>query len=313
MAMRSDFLGLLRVRDFRQLFLADTISQFGTQVSQIALPLVAVITLHASPVAVGGLVACQYVAFLVLGLPAGVWVDRMRRRPVMLAGDCGRALILLTIPIAWWLNSLLMPQLYVIALLNGGLTLFFDVAYQSILPHLIEHDQLAEGNAKLQSAQTVNMIVGLAVGGLLVRLIGAPAAVLVDALSFGGSALFLARIRKAEARPERRPDAHMGREMLEGLRFVLSNRMLRPIAISTSWINLFGSIVDSMLMLLLVRVLGLSAALVGLILAAGAVGAVLGSLLARRFVARAGIGPAIWLSAGLTRPFALLLTGCRDA
>jgi MFS family permease len=304
---RFDRLGLLKVRDFRLLFTADTISQFGTQVSQLAIPLVAVITLHASPVEVGVLVACQYLAFLLIGLPAGVWVDRARRRIVLVSCDVGRAVLLLSVPAAWWLDALSMPQLYGVALLTGGLNLFFDVAYQSYLPHLVDRDRLVEGNAKLQATQTVNMVGGPAVGGLLVRLLGAPLAVLVDAVSFAVSALFLARIGKSEPRPERKPDAHLGREMLEGLRFVLGNRLLRPIALSTAWINFFGSIVDAMLMLLLVRELGLSAGVVGLILSLGAVGALTGSFVAGRFAALVGIGPAIWLSIALSRPFALLL------
>lgn len=136
MQFRRPQLGLLRDHDFRQLFVADTISQLGTQVSQLALPLVAVVTLRASEFEVGLLVTLEFLAFLLVGLPAGAWVDRLRRRNVLIAGDVGRAVLLGSVPLAWWAGALTIWQLYVVALLVGVLTVFFDVAYQSYLPHL---------------------------------------------------------------------------------------------------------------------------------------------------------------------------------
>jgi MFS family permease len=304
-------LGLLRQHDFRQLFVADSVSHIGNQISVLALPLVAVTVVHAPPFQVGLLVTFQYLAFILVGLPAGAWVDRMRRRRVLIVGDLGRVVTLGSIPLAWSLGVLSMPQMYVVALATGVLTVFFDVAYQSYLPRLVRADQLVEGNAKLEAAHNVTMIGGPALGGLIIRLIGAPLAALVDAVSFLGSALFVGRIRTAEERAERRPDAHLGREIMEGLRFVLTHRILRAIAMSTGWLNFFGGIVESMVILLLSRTLGLSASVIGLVFAVGAVGALLGALNAKRIADRVGQGPAIWLSVMLTAPFGLLLPAAR--
>lgn len=300
-------LGLLRAYDFRQLFVANTISQVGTQVSQLALPIVAVLVLHSTPFEMGLLVACRSLPYLLIGLPAGAWVDRMRRRRVLITGDLGRAVLLGTVPLTWALGHLVIVQLYLVALAVGCLSVFFDVAYQSYLPNLVSRDQLVEGNARLEAANTTSMVAGPAVAGLLIKAVSAPLAVLLDALSFLGSALFIGRIHKSEPAPERADDRHLGREILEGLRFVLSNRLLRAIAMSTAWINLFGSMVDSMTALLWLRVLGLSSGIYGLILSLGAVGAVLGSFAARRVTQRLGQGRTIWLIVALTRPFALLL------
>jgi len=209
-------LGLLHEHDFRQLFVADTISQLGSEVSVLALPLVAVLTLHASNFEVGVLAACGTLAFLLVGLPAGAWVDRMRRRNVLIVGDVGRALVLGSVPLAWASGVLSMPQLYLVALLTGVLTVFFDVAYQSYLPHLVGRDHLVEGNAKLEAVHGVSQIAGPTVAGLVIQALTAPVAVAVDAASFAGSALFVRRIRKREERSELRPEVHLGREVMEG-------------------------------------------------------------------------------------------------
>jgi MFS family permease len=300
-------LGLLREHDFRQLFVADTISQVGSQVSMLALPLVAVLALHATPLEVGVLAACETAAFLLIGLPAGAWVDRMRRRNVLIAGDLGRAVVLGSVPVAWWLGMLTMPQLYLVALLTGVLTVFFDVAYQSYLPHLVGRANLVEGNAKLEAVRGVNQIAGPTAAGLVIQWLTAPVAVAVDAVSFAGSALFVALIRKREPRPARNPDAHLGREIAEGLRFVLGNRLLRSIAMCTGTANLFSSVSGAMLIVLFARDLRLSAGTIGLVFSFGAVGGLLGALTATRIAARIGQGPAIWLPIALTGPFGLLM------
>src|SRR5262249_13495754 len=175
---------LLRHRDFRLLWAGDTISQLGTQVTALALPLLAITTLYATPFQVGLLTTFEYLSFLLVGLPAGAWVDRVRRRSVLIAGDVGRALLLGSLPVAAWLGMLGMPQLYLAALGAGLLTVFFDVASQSSLPHLVGREHLVEGNAKLQASQSVAVVAGPTVGGLLVQALTAPYAVLVDAASF---------------------------------------------------------------------------------------------------------------------------------
>jgi MFS family permease len=303
----KDRWGLLREHDFRQLFIADTISQLGTQVSMLALPLVAVLTLHATPFEVGLLATFETLAFILVGLPAGAWVDRMRRRSVLVAGDIGRALVLGTVPAAWALHVLTMPQLYAVALVAGVLTVFFDVAYQSYLPHLVGRAHLVEGNAKLEAVRGVNQIAGPTVAGLVIQWLTAPVAVLVDAVSFAGSALFVGLIRKREPVPERAPDAHLGREIREGLRFVLGNRLLRSIAACTGSSNFFSAITGAMMIVLLARDLRLSAGTIGLVFSFGAIGGLVGALTAARIARWLGQGPAIWISIAVCAPFGLLM------
>jgi MFS family permease len=304
---RQRRLGLLREHDFRQLFAADTVSQLGSQVSLLALPLIAVLALNASPFEVGVLAACETAAFLLVGLPAGAWVDRMRRRDVLIWGDIGRAVMLGSVPVAWWLDGLTLPQLYVVALLTGVLTVFFDVAYQSYLPHLVGRANLVEGNAKLEAVRGVNQIAGPTVAGLVIQWLTAPVAVAVDALSFAGSALLIGLIRKREPVAERQPDAHLGREIGEGLRFVLGHRLLRSIAMCTGSSNLFSAIGGAMMIVLFARELRLSPGVIGLVFSFGAIGGLVGAFTATRIARRLGQGPTIWISIAVTAPFQLLV------
>jgi MFS family permease len=299
--------GLLREHDFRQLFVADTISQIGTQVSILALPLVAVLSLHATPLEVGILAACETAAFLLVGLPAGAWVDRLRRRDVLIAGDLGRALLLGSIPVAWWLGVLTLPQLFVVALLAGVCTVFFDVAYQSYLPHLVGRANLVEGNSKLEAVRGVTEIAGPTIAGVIIQALTAPVAVAVDGVSFIGSALFVGLIRKREERPERKPDASLFREVVEGLRFVLGNRLLRAIATCTGSSNLFSSISGAMLIVLLAARLRLSPITIGIFFSFSSAGGLVAAFTATRIAKWLGQGPTIWISLAVTAPFGLLV------
>src|SRR5215475_15435720 len=177
-------LGILTEFDFRQLFLADTVSQAGAQITLLALPLVAVLVLHASAFEVGLLTAAETAAFLIIGLPAGAWVDRMRRRNVMISGDLARALLLASVPLGWWMGWLSMTQLYIVALGHGVATVFFDVAYQSYLPHLVGRENLLEGNSQLQGVQSVSQFAGPTAAGFLIQVMTAPYAILVNSVSF---------------------------------------------------------------------------------------------------------------------------------
>jgi MFS family permease len=299
--------GLLREHDFRQLFLADTISQVGTQVTLLALPLGAILALAATPFEVGVLAACETAAFLLLGLPAGAWVDRLRRRSVLVAGDVARALLLGSVPLAWWADMLTMVQLYIVALLTGVCTVFFDVAYQSYLPHLVGREKLVEGNAKLEAVRGTSQIAGPTLAGWLVQLLTAPVAILVDAVSFLASAVFVGLIRKREPAPERAPDAHLGREIVEGLRFVLGNRLLRSIAMCTGTYNLFSAIGFTMLLVLLADELKIAAGTIGLVMSIGSVGGLIGAFTAMRIANWLGQGPTIWMSCAFAAPFGLLM------
>jgi MFS family permease len=298
---------LLHHVDFRRLWIGETVSQLGTTVSQLALPLVAILVVHASTFEVGLLTALESAAFLVVGLPAGAWVDRMRYRRVLIVNDVVRALALGSIPAARWLGVLSIEQLYVVALVTGISTVFFDVAYQSYLPQLVDRELLVEGNAKLQGSESVSQIAGPSIGGVLIQVLTAPYAVLVDALSFVWSAAWVTAISTRPPRPERRPDRHLRREIAEGVRFVLGNRLLRAIAACTSTSNLFSSVAAAVFYILLARQLHLSPGWIGLISSTSAVGGLLGSLVASRFAARVGQGPAIWMSALAATPAAFVV------
>ena len=299
-------LGLLREHDFGQLFLADVISQVGTQVTLLALPLVAILALSATPFEVGVLAACETAAFILIGLPAGAWVDRLRRRNVLIFGDVARALLLGSVPLAWWADMLTMPQLYVVALLTGVCTVFFDVAYQSYLPHLVGRENLVEGNSKLEAVRGVSQIGGPTLAGWLIQWLTAPVAIVVDAVSFLASAVYVGLIRKREPIPQRAPDAHLGREIAEGLRFVLGNRLLRSIAMCTGTYNLFSAIGFTMLLVLLADVLKIPPGAIGLVMSVGSIGGLIGAFTAMRVAKRLGQGPTIWMAPAFTAPFGLL-------
>jgi len=301
--------GLWHHADFRRLWIGETVSHFGTAISQLALPLVAILTLHATTFEVGLLTAVEMSAFLVVGLPAGAWVDRMRFRLVLIVNDVVRALALASIPLAAALDGLTIGQLYAVALVTSVSTVFFDVAYQSYLPELVGREELVDGNAKLQASESVSQIAGPGLGGVIVQALTAPYAILVDAASFVWSAGWVAAIRTRPAKRPAAPERHLGREIAEGLAFVLRNPILRAIAAATALSNFFVAIGMGIFYVLLARTLHLSAGAIGAINAASAVGGLLGSLIAARVATRLGQGPAIWLSmlacapAGLVAPF----------
>jgi MFS family permease len=304
---------VLRNRDFVRLWTAETISQFGTQVSLLAIPLVAVILLGASPFEVALLGTVEFLPFILFSLPAGAWVDRLRRRPILIVGDLGRALSLASIPVAHFLGGLTIWQLYVVGFINGTLTVLFDVAYQSYLPSLVERDQLVDGNGKLETSRTIAQTAGPAIAGGLIGLLTAPFAIVLDAISYVGSAAFVFLIRRKEATPDRhidehgRPRAGLRREVADGLRYVLGNRYLRGIAAATGTSNLFSNIAFATYIVYVVRDLGLSAAEIGIIFGLGNTGSIVGAVTADRFARRLGLGPTIVLSMFASAPGMLMV------
>jgi MFS family permease len=299
--------GLWHHLDFRRLWIGETVSQFGTMVSQLALPLVAILVVHASTFEVGLLSAIETSAFLVVGLPAGAWVDRMRFRVVLIVNDVVRALALGSIPLAYAFDALTIGQLYVVGLVVGVSTVFFDVAYQSYLPDLIDRDDLVEGNAKLQASESVSQIAGPSAGGLLIQALTAPYAVLVDALSFLWSASWITAIRARPPKPVRPADRNLVREIKEGLVFVIGNRLLRAIAMCTGSSNFFASMDIAVIYVLLARELHLSPGLIGLLSSTAAIGGLVGSLAAAAVSRRFGQGPVIWKSALVFAPTAFVI------
>jgi MFS family permease len=284
--------GLWRNPDFLKLWGAQTVSQLGTQVSGLAIPLAAILVLHASAFEVASLGTVEFSPFLLFALPAGVWVDRMRRKPILVAADLGRAAALASIPVVYALGRLTIWQLYGVGFAVGTLTVFFDVSYQSILPSLIERRHLVDGNAKLEMSRSTAAVAGPGLGGVLVGALTAPYAIVADAVSFVASAFGIGAIR-AEETPLRAERPRMRQELWEGLRYVLGHRYWRALTLCVALSNFFSNVTWSILLVYAVRRLGLSSELIGLLLAIGSSGAVAGALVARRAGERLGIGRSI--------------------
>jgi MFS family permease len=284
-----------------KLWTAETVSQLGTQVTLLALPLTAILILKASPFEVGLLSTLEFLPFILVGLPAGVWVDRLRRRPILIVGDLGRVLSLGSIPVAYELGVLHIAQLYVVAFVTGVLTVFFDVAYQSYLPSLVSRGHLVEGNSKLEISRSGAQLAGPGLAGALIQILKAPVAIAADAISYLGSAFFVFLIRKEEPRVVKPSAGHprMRSEIWEGLRYVAGNKLLRPIAFCTGSSNLFSQIGAVVVLIYAVRVLGMKAGTIGLIFALANIGFLLGAFAAPRIPRRLGVGPTIVGSAVL--------------
>jgi len=301
---------VLRVHDFRQLWFADTISQFGSRFSELAVPVLAVTILGANELQMGLLTAFEFLAFLVVGLPAGAWVDRWRKKRVLVTGDVLRALALGSLPLAWWLGWLTFTQVLLVALVVGTCRVFFDVAYQSYLPELVEPGQIGEGNAALQAPESVASIGGPAVAGGAIHLIGAPLTIGVDALSFLGSALFIGRIRHADEPPPRENRRPLRVEIGEGLRFVFGHPLLARITACTGIGNFFSSATGAMLVIFCLNDLHLDAGQLGIAMGLGAVGGLLGALATPHLNDWIGEGRTIpvsalvWVPGGLLMPLA---------
>ncbi len=291
---RSRDIGLWRHPDFLKLWAGETISLLGSQVTLLALPLVATVTLAATPVQMGILGTLQYIPWLIVGLPAGAWIDRMRRRPIMIAADLIRAALLGSIPIAALAGILQVGHLYLVAFLVGVMNVFFDIAYMAFLPSLLPGDALMEGNAKLQTSASIAEIAGPGLAGVLVQWLTAPVAFAADAFSFAVSALSLAWIGGREAAPMRAPGrGHVAGEIREGLRFVFSNPILRAFAAASMITNFFIDMHLAVYVMFAIRVLNFSPVLIGGIYAVGSLGGLLGSVLADRLPKHLGLGPVI--------------------
>ncbi|MBZ4321249.1 MFS transporter [Streptomyces huiliensis] len=301
--------GLLRgrgFRDFRLLLSGAAAGQLGAQVTLVALPLVAVVELDASPLQTGFLTAAETAAFLLVGLPAGAWVDRMRRLPVLIRADVLRALAMAALPLAAWAGVLTMTQLYVVALVTGVATVFFDIAHQSYLPSLLPREKLVAGNGALETVRSSAQMAGPGVGGVLVQVAGAPLALLANALGYLVSALCLRGIRTPEPPPAPSGGEPLRAQIAEGLAFVFRNPALRMIACSTAVANFFAAMLTAVQTVFLVRVLDLPASAVGLMLSAAAVGGLGGALCADVLGRAVGRARVIWLAPLVTGPFALL-------
>ncbi|WP_157250563.1 MFS transporter [Nonomuraea typhae] len=297
---------LLSEAGFRNLYLGSAVSAFGAQVGYVALPLLALVELHAGPGEVGLLSALATISVLIVGLPAGAWIDRMRKRPLMIAADLGRAVLLGSVPLAAWLGGLTMGHLYVVAALTGVGTLFFDVAAQSFVPRLVGRERLTEANSLLVGTNAAMDISGRSFAGVLVGAAGAPAAVLLNAVGYAWSALFLRGVPALESVRDT-PPPRMAGQIAEGVRFVLGHATLRPIVLQGAMTNLGFPLYAVLLPVLVVTELGYPEWVLGLYLAVGGVGTLAGSATAHHVGARLGRGRAVWIVSLITTPASLLV------
>ena len=287
---------LWRNGDFTRLWTAQTISDFGSMVTGMALPLTAIVVLSASPGEMGLLTAAGELPVVAVSLLAGAWVDRVRRRPVLVGTDLGRALLLGSIPVAFLFGQLHMWQLYIVAILASVLAVFSGVAGHSFLPSLLDRSDLAEGNSKLGASNSIAEVSGPPVGGIMVQFLSAPLAIVIDAVSFLVSAVLIGLIRKPEPPPERSTGQTVRQDIGEGLRVVLGSRVLRALAASDATQAFFGNFIGVSYNLYVIRELGLSPTVLGVLIGAGGAGALLGAVISTRTMQRLGLGRAIWAS-----------------
>ena len=300
--------GVWRSPAYVRLWSASVISGLGSAITTLALPLLAAITLNATPFQMGLLVAAESAPILLFGLVTGVWVDRRAKRPVMVAADIGRAALLLLVPLTAWLGVLRIELLLAIAFLVGTLSVVFEIASQSYLPVILPTDELTAGNARLHTGWGIAEVGGPGLAGWLTQVFSAPIAILVDGVSYLVSAAFLVGIRVPEAArtTEDGLRPHFWHELLEGVRLVAGSPILRATAAATGIWNLFDGARWAVLVLFLTRTLELEAGTVGVIFTAGAAGFLLGSLLPERAARRIGLGRAILLGIVLAVPSELL-------
>lgn len=290
------------VSDFNKLWFGETISSFGSSITQFALPLVAAQTLNATPTQMGWLSALAWLPMLFLGLFVGAWVDQRRRRPILIWSDSLRAILLMLIPAAAWLGCLSMPLLFFVTIFQGVFNVFFLVAYPAYLPSLVAREHISASNAKLQLSESASQVVGPSLAGLLTQTITAPFAIALDAVSYAISALCFSLIRTPEPPPvaympnsDRRESAlsKVKNDIADGLRFLLQHKLLRIMLVFGILANLSGGIAYAVLVLFVTRELGLNAMQFGIVMSAAGPGAIIGALISARLVKRLGVARTI--------------------
>jgi MFS family permease len=300
--------GLFWQRNFRLLWVGETASQLGSAMAAVAMPLLAVAVLHASTFTVTALTAAAYLPWLLIGLPAGAWIDRLDRRRLMVACDLISALLYGSLPVAAWLGDLGLGQVLLVALLGGAANVLFATAYQVFLPSIVPAGDLVEGNAKLQASSSASLIGGPGIAGLTAGALGAALALLANAASFLASAACLLAIDGEPARlPPAAPRRRLHQEIAEGVRYVTRDSYLRSLTIWAALTNLTLTGYTALAVVFLVRVVGLGPAAVGMLLAVSGLGGVLGALAAHRITRRYGTARTLLITAFAGMPAALLI------
>lgn len=300
-------LGLLATRDFRLLWTGETASFLGTAISELAIPLVAISVLHAGAFAVSALMAAAWLPWVVIGLPAGAWVDRLPRRNIMIAADLVSFAAFVSVPVAAWSGVLTIAQLLTVALVGGVGAVFFKTAYRAFIPALLKRDDLLEANAKLSGSEQVTNVAGPGAAGLLAQVAGAATGVLANAVSFAISALCLSRIHVREPEPAEVRQRHLVREIGEGLRLVAGDPLLRANTLFGCLSNLVLAGYQAILVVFLVNVVGLSSGATGLMIALISLGGVSGAMLARWAATTFGSARAVFYGRLLLTPAGLLI------
>ena len=291
---KQRFGALWRDADFMKLWVGQTVSQFGSMITGGALPLAALLVLNATPAQMGVLAALGSLPVLFVSLFAGVWVDHTRRRPILIGADLGRAVLLGSIPLAALAGILRIEQLYLVAMLAGVLAVLFEITYQSYLPSLVKSEQLVDANSKLGISDSIAEIGGNALGGVLVQLVTAPLAIMLDAVSFVVSAASVWLIRKEEPAPvQRAKDAAVWRDIAEGVRALWADARLRALTGAAATASFFGGFFGALYTLYIIRELQLSPAMYGLLVGTGGIGALFGALATTWFTRRLGVGRAM--------------------
>jgi MFS family permease len=287
---------LWRDRSFLAVWSAATISIFGSLITRTALPFAAILVLNAGPVEISWIRSAELVAGLVFGLVAGAWVDRLRRRPILIWADLGRALILASIPIAFLLNALTLVQLVLVAFATAVLSTFFDVADHAYLPTVVSRKRLVDANSALTATGSVAEFSAFGLGGFLIQAFTAPIAIVIDAISFVASAILLATIRKPEPPPTPHADREpVLREIRDGISILARSPLLRALALSHGGTHILWGIFGTSYLIYANEELGLDPATIGVIAAIGGIGSLAGSALAPIMVRRFGVGQSILL------------------
>jgi MFS family permease len=299
--------GVLRRADVRALWFGETVSELGTSVSSLAIPLVAVVVLHAGALATSMLLAAAWLPWVLIGLPAGAWVDRLPARRVMIAADAVSVLAFASVPVAAWLGVLTLAQLLACALLGGCAAVFFQTSYQVFLPSLVEGDELASANALMHGSQSAVQVGGPGLAGLLASVVGAVAGVLLNALSFLVSAVCLRAVGDGEHQPAPRERSSLRHEIAEGAQFVARDPYLRLLTIWGALSNFALIGYQAVLIVFLVNDARLGSGTVGLLVALTSVGGVVGAALAPRLGRRLGTARAFIGCELLAAPAALLI------
>lgn len=280
-------------REFQKLWVGQSISAVGSSITQLALPLTAALTLSATPEEMGVLTAAGWVPYLLFALFAGAWSDRLRRRPILIATDLIRAVVLATIPIAAWAHALTIVHVLVVAFIAGSMTVVFQSAYRPFIPSLVGRDGLVAANSRLALSESVARVAGPSLGGLLVQLITAPIAIAVDALSFVASAVAVLLVRADETLPPRAERRSIWTEIGEGIAVAYHNRFIRTVITMSLLFNFAITLGEAVFILYVTRVLGLDAALLGTVYTVGGLASVAGAAVVQRVIDRLGIGPSV--------------------